>query len=331
MRALLAALLLSPAARAAQLDVVRRATVVIRVRVTGTVVAHDNFRLKSTIDGRVEAVTASTGSWHGPADTLATLSSTELAAMLDARGGQDQGVLEDRWGKVYHPTPIRCPGICYVLKSFLKPRTWVKPQAVLFEAAAGLKLVGRVLTKDARYLHRMTTSSGYVLTYWPLSNPDLRLTARPVSLAAEYSGSRPSGASFEWELPPNSALSPGTDWAGEIVIVVDRDVLVAPDASLILDSGFLYLPMRVGIGDAIDGVTEILSGAEDGRPILILNEAERAGTEPAKPGEILPPAADVSAPNEGLRPVPRPAPAPAPAPARQPTNDKDFGDDPYGR
>jgi hypothetical protein len=329
---LLAALLLAPAARAATLDIVRRADVVIRVRATGTIVAHDLFRLKSTIEGRVEEVNASTGVWRDNRDALATLAGNELAAMLDARGPQDTDVLEDRWGKVYTPTPIRCPDICYVLKSFLKPRSWVKPQAVLFEAARGLRLVGRVLTKDAHYLHRMQGVSGYTLTYWPVSNPAHRLTARPVSLAVDASGSRPTGASFEFELPPRSDLPPGTDWAGEIVIVVDHDVLVAPDASLIRDSGFFYIPMRVAVGDAIDGVTEILSGANENRPILILNDEELNGAERVKPGEAVPPSPEVmipGVPSESSRPAARPAPAPAPAPERQPTNDKDFGDDPY--
>jgi hypothetical protein len=346
--ALLAALLLTASARAATLDVVRRRDVLIRVQVGGTVVTHDIFRLKATIDGRVEAVYASTGAWRAASDPLATLSSVELAAMLDARGSQDQEVLQDRWGKVYAPTPVRCPSDCYVLRNYLRPKSWVKPQAVLFEAARGLRLVARVKAKDVRLLRR----PGLMLTYWPTSDPERRRSAPVTALVSDANDGSAAGASFEVELTPRDGLAPGTEWSGEIVARIDRSVLAVPSTALIRQGGFYYLPMRVQVGITGDGLTEILAGTEEGRPFLTFDDAELhalRGGPGATPGEATSTVVEAPGPvveeeatdptplpkrapdSEAPAPAPAPAPKPKPAPAPPPPKQQDFGDDPYGR
>jgi len=69
--------------------------------------------------------------------------------MLDSKGSQNVNILEDRWQRVYRPTSARCPDTCFILRNFLKPKTWVKPESVMFEAASTLKLVARVRPEDA--------------------------------------------------------------------------------------------------------------------------------------------------------------------------------------
>ncbi|NNN06585.1 MAG: hypothetical protein HKL90_11850 [Elusimicrobia bacterium] len=331
--ALLAALPLAPCARAQTLDVVRRRDVLLRVQVTGTVEARGIFRLKSTIDGRIEEVRASTGSWRAPADVLATLSSTELAAMLDARGSQDKSVMLDRWGKVYRPTPIRCPDECYVLRSYLRPKSWVRPQAVLFEAARGLTMIAHVRAEDVEKLH----AAGLVLTYWTDAAPENRRRTPVTALIPDSPGEAKSAAHFEIPLSTRLYFPPGTAWSGEIIARVDHDVLAVPSAALIKSGPFYYLPVRVQTGLTADGVTEILSGVEEGRPYLLLDDTQLHGAE--RGGSVLPGSVSVeeAAPAEAPAAAPKPAapaakpapaaPPPAPAPAAKP----DFGDDPYAR
>src|ERR1035437_4084456 len=80
MKTALATLLLgfSVPALGAQKGAVRRGELVIRVRVSGTVVPDDVFRLKSTIEGRIESISASTYSWRGSDEPLAMLTHKEL-------------------------------------------------------------------------------------------------------------------------------------------------------------------------------------------------------------------------------------------------------------
>ena len=84
MKVRLAALLLAAAVPAlgAATQAVRRGDLVVRVKVTGTVVPEGIFRLKSTIEGRVESVNTSSAVWRGSDETLATLAKLERLQQL---------------------------------------------------------------------------------------------------------------------------------------------------------------------------------------------------------------------------------------------------------
>jgi hypothetical protein len=341
--------LLAPAAFGADPGEIHRQDVIIRAPFTATVVAHDVFRLRSTIDGRVEDSRASTGTWHAHEEALATLSSTELAAMIDARGNQDQGVLEDRWQQIYRPTKIQCPDECFVLKSFVRPKAWVKPQAVLYEAAAGLKIVARVGRKFARRL-----AAGQTMTVWRVSAPERKYATRVERVILDAPADKGGGASVEVELSPQHWLPPGTPLEGDIIVAVHRDMLVAPTVSLMRSGRAAYLVLRVNLGETQDDITEIVGGAAERQGLLTLEDAERVGIAHYQDGDAVdpdpnalqapapvPPAAapraagtaPAAAPGAAQFPSAPPtrAPAQAPEPARAPSDGKDFGDDPYGR
>ena len=278
MKSALAALLLALAApaRGAVVGSVRRGDLIVRVKVTGTVVPDDVFRLKSTIDGRIETINTSTYSWHGSDEALATVVVRELAAMIDSRGTQNQDVLEDRWQHVYRPTPVRCPGsYCYILKVYAKAHTWVKPQAVLFEASRDLRLVARVRPEDAHWIR-----DGQLLTFWAVKNPKRRYTGRVTNYILDIQGEKVDpGATFSIDLGPERPLDPGTEWEGEIIPLQKSDVLTVPTAALIEHDGVVYLPVRVSTGLTTPELTQISAGTEDKREILILDEAQLHGAE----------------------------------------------------
>ena len=277
-RLLAAILALCPAlTRAATPAFVRRGELVFRVHLTGTVVPADVFRLKSNIEGRVESVTASSFTWMTPDKTLATLAHRELAAMLDADRvvGQQEDLAEERWGKAYRPTPIKCPETCYVLKIFAKPKIWMKPQALMFEAARSLKMVGRVRPEDARHVN-----NGMDFAFWPVRDPSRRLYGRIARYVIDVPGENATpGASFSLTMGPDRYFPPGTEWEGELIYQKISDVLLVPTAALIEHEGAVYLPVRVSTGPTVAGVTQIAGGVEERRNYLILNDQELNGTE----------------------------------------------------
>ncbi len=275
MRSALAALLLASAVPAlgAQADSVRRGDLIIRVKVTGTVVPDDIFRLKSTIDGRVESVNTSSFTWRGADEPLAMLAHRELAAMIDARGSQNEGFMEDRWSRVYRPTPVRCPDTCFVLKVFAAAHAWVKPQAVLFEAARSLKMVGRVRPEDAPLIH-----DGLALTFWAVKDPKRKLTGRVARFILDIQGEKADpGGTFTLYMTPDRYLDPGTEWEGEIIPLQKTDVLMVPTAALIQHDGRTYLPVRVSTGVTSTEFTQITAGVEEKREILVLDDAQLHG------------------------------------------------------
>ena len=338
----LAALLLAVAPPAgAATGQVRRGDLPIRVKVAGTVVPQDVFRLKSTIDGRVEAVNASSYTWRTSDEPLAMLSHKELAALIDSKGSQDQGTVEDRWAAVYKPTPVRCPETCFVLRVYARSRAWVKPQAVMFEAARKLALVARVRPEDVPLVR-----DGQELTFWATKDPAKKMTGRVTRFILDIQGEkREPGATFTLFLSPDRYFDPGTEWEGEIVAGHKPDVLTVPTSALIRSGDAVYLPVRVSTGATTQELTQITAGAEEKREFLILDDAQLKSAERYKQAVDLDAiekrrreieAANAPAPPPGPRaPAVRgrtPEPE-APASPRQPSTveDKDYGgEDPYG-
>lgn len=265
---LLAALAMPAASQ--EFSQVRRGTLDIRVRVLGTVIADDLFRLKSTIDGRVEAVLTSTGAWMTSDQNLGLMTTKELSAVVDAKGSTQRDILEDRWQKVWKPTPIRCPETCFILKSYIRTKLWVKPKALLFEAARTLRMVGRVRPEDAHWVR-----DGQELAFWSVASPDKKYTTRITHYVLDIQGETVEpGGTFTMEMPPSRWFPPGTDWEGLIIPVAKKNVLMVPTGALIRHGSDVFLPVRVSTGVTTTTLTEITAGVDDNRKILVLDDAK---------------------------------------------------------
>ncbi|MBI4424959.1 MAG: hypothetical protein HY554_14600 [Elusimicrobia bacterium] len=288
MNALLPALLLGASlpASAQQPAEVRRGRLEVKLKVGGTVVAEDIFRLKSSIDGRVEAVLASSYTWAGPDAPLGLLVDNTLAALIDSRQTTPTEVLEDRWQSVYQPTRIKCAEDCFVMAVFARPRKRVLPHAVLFEAARALRLVGRVRPNDRHWI-----KEGQTLEFWPVADKDYRQKAVVDHFILDVQGRRTdSGGTMKARLDRRRWLEPGTPWEGRVVAEVKQSVLQVPTRALIRYKDATYLPIRVSTGVTTDELTEITAGIEERRPILILDAPELRGAQPHAPStQPLPP------------------------------------------
>lgn len=297
-----------------------------KVRTAGTVMENGIFRLKATIEGRADRVWSATGTWAGPGKNLAVLLNREFAALQDAHASTDQNVLEDRWKPVYQPSPVRCPRECFILRSFVTSGQWVKPRTLLFEAAAHLRMVGRVRPEDAPYIE-----NGQTLEFWAADKPAQHYQ----TLIGNYSldtadGKTSSGGSFHMDMPPALFLPPRTRWEGIIIPYQNPNALLVPTSALLNFDDGIYLPVLVSTGMTSEGRTEIISGVDAGRGILVLPSERLGGAQRYKK------AVDAEALRRRLerdsRAEPEPAPQftrdaePAPPRRRRPA---DMGEDPY--
>lgn len=277
--ALLAALLCCPA-QAQQTFEVKRGDIQVVARVRGTVVAADIIRLKSQIEGRMEELGASTFTWITGNKPLGYLANREMAAILDSHTTTNKNVVEDRWRKVYQPTPIRCPADCYVLRVYAKNKEWLKPRSLMFEAAQKLQLVGRVRPEDAPWIR-----DEQVVELWAVKDPRRKLKLRVSKYVLDIQGEKVSpGASFTIDLSPKKYFEPGTEWEGIIIPVAKKDVLLVPTQALLEHEGATYMAVRVSTGITTETLTEITAGIESKRSALILNDAQLRDARRHRPG-----------------------------------------------
>ena len=259
--------LAAPAAAQTALET-KRGAIEVKVRVKGTVVVGDTVRLKSSIEGRVEGVATGSYTWVAERAPLGYLANKEMAAILDSHNTTSEGVLKERWRRVYQPTPIRCPEDCFILRVFVKNKEWLKPKSLLFEAALRLQAVGRVRPEDAHWIR-----AGQDLKYWAVDDPTRVYEARIARYQLDIQGDRVNpGGSFSFEMSPGRYLEPGTDWEGIVIPAKKTGILVVPTDSLIHHEGSVYLPVKVSTGLTTTSLTEITSGVNEKRPILVLED-----------------------------------------------------------
>ncbi|MBI5631480.1 MAG: hypothetical protein HY921_11415 [Elusimicrobia bacterium] len=267
--ALIAVLGLGRAGLAQQAARAQRADLKIVVPAEGAVEAREVLRLRASMEGRAEEVTASPGSWVLSGKSLGSLANKEMADLFDSRTNA-KGELEKRWKSVYKPTPIHCPGDCFVLRVFISPKEWLKPKALLFEVAQKLTLTGKAAAQDAAWV-----KDGQILEFWPAAEPNRRFKL-PLRGC--------SGGTFAMDLSPSNYLEPGTAWKGEIVPARRKNVLAVPTQALIRHGSEVYLPVKVSAGLSTESLTEITSGLEDKRQILVLGDVQLGKASRHKPG-----------------------------------------------
>jgi len=78
------------------------------ISTTGTVLPKNRLEVKPSVNGRVEEILVQEGDYVKAGLTLAWMSSTERAALLDAARGQGEGVLK-YWQDIYKAIPLVSP------------------------------------------------------------------------------------------------------------------------------------------------------------------------------------------------------------------------------
>ncbi len=93
---------------------------------TGTIQPQNRLEIKPPIGGRIEKILVEEGQHVKIGDTLAIMSSTERAALLDAARLQSMDTLK-QWEDVYRPTPLLAPIDGDVIVKSVNPGQTVTP------------------------------------------------------------------------------------------------------------------------------------------------------------------------------------------------------------
>lgn len=254
---------------------VRRGTMKLLVHVQGTVRPEQVYRLKSTIEGRIETVVKKANMWSHERDPIGTLLTKEMAALVDSNSSTPTSELENRWQRVFQAIPITCPGRCFVVKVYAQPATQVQAGTLLAEAAGKLRLVGRVRPGDTAWV-----KEGQLVRFWDKTDPNRRQAAKIERFLRDTQGDRVvPGGTFTVLLTPEAWLNAGAEWEGVIEAEVKKDVLSVPTKALLIKDGVAYLPIRVSTGVSTYDETEVVAGVPQGAPVLILDPTNTSGVE----------------------------------------------------
>ena len=95
-------------------------TIGTTISTTGTVLPKNRLEVKPQVNGRIESILVKEGQQVKIGQTLAWMSSTERAALLDAAQGQGTNVLS-HWKEIYKPIPILSPIDGEVIVATIQP------------------------------------------------------------------------------------------------------------------------------------------------------------------------------------------------------------------
>lgn len=246
------------------------------VEATGAVAPLNRVEIKPPISGRIERLLASEGDTVKAGQTLAWMSSSDRAAILDAARAKGPEELK-RWEEAYKPTPIIAPlsGVI-ILRNVVVGQT-VEASLVLFAMSDSLIVLAQVDESDVGRVSR-GMSARITLDAYPERSVEGKVfdilhegknvsnviqygvKIRPVEVPPYYRSQMTANVSFiisrkdKALLLPSAAVRAGSGGAKQVLVPGTNGKPVPREVTLGIESG---------------EQVEILSGLAAGEKVLI--------------------------------------------------------------
>lgn len=261
----------------AQNRVVRssREDITITVLSTGSVQPKNRLEIKPPVAGRIDSVLIDEGEVAKQGALLATMSSTERAAMLDAARAQGETELE-RWKSFYRPTPIIAPLDGTVILRNIEPGQTVTASDAVLVMSDALMVKAQVDETDIASIQPDLTA---IITLDAYPEEEIPATVTKIAYEAETVN---NVTTYAVEVTPLSA--PATMRSGMTANVVFRilrhqNVLTLPVSAILYEGVHTFVqsrdpqsgkvlraPVQLGVSDGER--VEILSGLADNAEVL---------------------------------------------------------------
>lgn len=132
-----------------------RGTIAVELRLNGSVEPRNRLEIKPQVAGRMEEILVVEGQHVRKGETLAWMSSTDRAALLDAaRATSDDEV--KKWENIYRPAPLVSPLDGFVIARSREPGQSVSLSDVILVMADTLIVTANVDETDLRYIRTGT-------------------------------------------------------------------------------------------------------------------------------------------------------------------------------
>lgn len=278
---------------------VARGDVVTTVIATGTVLPENRLEIKPPIAGRVEQVLVQEGQRVAKGHTLAWMSSTERAALLDAARSAGAAELK-RWEELYRPTPVIAPITgTIILRNIEAGQTFTNTDSV-FVMADRLTVKAQVDETDIAQI-KLRQPAQIILDAY--SQEAIAGTVGQIAFEAKAVN---NVTTYEVEVLPKTVptfMRSGMTANVTFIVAARTDVLWIPteavktqdaSASVLMrdttDAPPRLRPIEIGISDGKR--TEVTAGLTEGDTVLVARLPARAGkargTNPLNPSRRPP-------------------------------------------
>lgn len=263
---------------------------------TGTVLPKNRLEIKPPVAGRVEEVLVREGQKVSAGETIAWMSSTERAALIDAARGQGKEALE-YWQQVYKAIPLVSPIDAEVIVATTQPGQTVATSDAVVVLSDQLIVRAQVDETDIGKV-----SVGQPAFVKLDAYPDTRIASKVGHIYYE-SKTVNNVTIYEVDLLPESIpefLRSGMNASVDFIVEKKEGVLLVPAEAVIKDNGNTFVlvsqpegkeplrqPVTLGLSD--DKNVEITSGLEAGEDLLVktkkyaLPRSADSGTNPFMP------------------------------------------------
>ncbi|OGS06563.1 MAG: hypothetical protein A2270_10045 [Elusimicrobia bacterium RIFOXYA12_FULL_51_18] len=221
-------------------------------RVTGLPTAHDTYDIYAPFDGRVENVMSELFDLVGTNDVLASMVSTEMAALLDSSSEENKKQTEKRWKSVYDYFEIKPEFQGIVTNIYTAPKARVNKGDRLFTVAKKVIVIG----KNTEPLYSalapgMTAELAYG------KNTAVKIKAKLINFIPLKDKPRFNRLWLEVDTL-RGGIKIGEQFDGYLFVGRSENTLLVPRTALFDKSGRTYLIMEVETGLATESQTEIL-------------------------------------------------------------------------
>ncbi|MDD4910513.1 MAG: efflux RND transporter periplasmic adaptor subunit [Candidatus Omnitrophica bacterium] len=236
------------------------------ISTTGTVLPRNRLEVRPSVNGRIDEVLVEEGERIKAGQTLAWMSSTERAALLDSARGQNQEALE-YWKDVYKPIPLIAPIDGEVIVAKTQPGQTVTTSDPIIVLSDRLIVRAQVDETDIGKI-----KPGQIAEIALDAYQDAEIKAA-VSHIYYESKTVNNVTIYEVDLLPEEApefFRSGMNAAIDFIVESKESALLLPAEAVIKEKGLSYVLVREpGNGAAMRRAVE--TGISDGRNVEVVS------------------------------------------------------------
>ncbi|MBP5297472.1 MAG: efflux RND transporter periplasmic adaptor subunit [Bacteriovoracaceae bacterium] len=268
----------------------------VTILCTGSVDPENRVEIRPPVAGRVEEVLVQEGDRVKKGQTLAWMSSTERAALLDAASAQGPKVLA-QWQEMYKATPILAPIDGTIIKREVESGQTFSSTDQILVMSDRLSVKAQVDETDIAQVHRNQAAIITLDAY-----PNQEIQGRVDKIAFDATTSNNVTVYIVDVIPQKTPDFMRSGMTANVKLQVEqaKDVIIIPAAAILYEDGKTFVqkrsknrgpgekvPVQVGLSD---GKQVAVQGLEEGTEIVyvssnfLLNSKSAANANPLSPG-----------------------------------------------